>query len=71
MSKTWTSVTLAPKIEAPLFTKPTIAAQEGEKSTGNRMFWIVLIGSIRKVDSITSLQVSLSALGYGVIRTDM
>jgi hypothetical protein len=37
------------KIQAPLFTKAAIAAQEGEKSTGNRMFWIVLMGSIRKV----------------------
>jgi hypothetical protein len=29
--------------------------QDGEKSTGNRMFWIVVTGLNGTVDSITSL----------------
>jgi hypothetical protein len=42
-------------MDAALFTKGTIATQDGEKSTGNRMFWIVVMGSIRTVDSIAPL----------------
>jgi hypothetical protein len=48
------SVTLAPKIAAALFTKAATATQDCEKSTGNRMFWTVM-GSLRTLNSITSI----------------
>lgn len=39
-------VCLASTSAEALFTRAAIATQDAEKSTGNRMFWIVAIGSV-------------------------
>jgi hypothetical protein len=38
---------------ADLFTPAAIAMQDGKKSMAKRTVWIVLMGSVRKVDSTT------------------
>src|SRR6267143_7216112 len=49
-------------MDAALFTKGAIATQDGEKSTGNIMFCMAVMGSLRTVDSVTGLRAAVTKI---------